>query len=184
MDRIAIPYGVSIEGFLDVLGAWNRARGFDRPLKNKEVGSRIRSNAKLESKEKVVSNQSTFLIQIGILKKEGNTNRLTDIGHVIARAIDFGLMDEFIDKMWNQLWQWPEGAPLFNYLYFRGQVEEKILLERIVAEAGKSMSTTNASMGSKTLVELFLRIHILERSGDALKMTDAARTRFKELRNF
>ena len=59
MERMAIPYGVSLEGFLDVVGAWNRARGCIGPLGNEEVAERISSDAKLESKKKVVSVKMT-----------------------------------------------------------------------------------------------------------------------------
>lgn len=180
---MAIPYGVSLEGFLDVIGAWNRARGCIGPLTNEEVASRTSSEAKLESKKKLVSNQNTFLNQIGILKKNGKKNQLTDIGCKISRAIDYDLMDEFVEKMSDQLWNWSEGKPLLDYLYYRKQVDENSFLERIVADAGKLMQTTNAAMGAQTLVDLFLRVGIFERDEDSVKMTDNARKEYERLNN-
>lgn len=158
---MAIPYGVSLDGFFEVIAAWNRARGCDRPLRMAEVGRRIRGGSKAESKEKLASNQSTFLIQIGILKKEGTTNRLTKLGCEIAKWADYDQQDRFVSTMRSLLLQWHEGRPLIEYLHYREQVSREELLQRVIDNSGKSMGTTNAAMGGKTLIDLLERVGIV-----------------------
>ena len=174
-EPIAIPYGVSLEGLLDVIGAWNRAQGYARPLKADEVAERIRSSAKTESKAKLVSNQSTFLIQIGILAREGQSNRLTQEGREVARAVDFSRLDEFNSLMKKLILKWPQIQPLIEFTRYKGNVPREKLVERAVKDAKKSMGTTNAAMGGNTLVQLLEQVGILVAKGDSISLAKAIR---------
>ena len=162
MSTMTIPYGVSVDGLIDVIAAWHRTKGYINPLKNVEVAERITSDAKIESKTKTVSNQSSFLIQIGLLEKKGNQSQLTMMGHEIARLADYSVANEFNQKMKEELLDWKEGYPIFEFLFFRDSVDRTEFVERIVADAGKSMDTTNASMGGEALVSLLERVGLVE----------------------
>ncbi len=161
MDRMAIPYSVSLSGLLDVLAAWNRARGHESARTTKEVAARIGSDAKLESKAKVVSNQSSFLTQIGILRKEGQQSRLTDIGYKMVQMIDYRQDEKSNEILRSLLFKWTEGRPLLEYLFHVKQETKENLIRRVVEDSGKSMKTTNAVMGATTLIELLERVRIV-----------------------
>ncbi len=161
MDKMAIPYGVSLSGLLDVIAAWNRARGHESARTTKEVASRISSDAKLESKAKVVSNQSSFLTQIGILRKEGQQNRLTDIGQKAAQMIDYRKDEKFNEILRSLLLEWTEGRPLLDYLFHVEQETRENVIRRVVEDSGKSVDTTNAVMGATTLIELLILVQIV-----------------------
>jgi hypothetical protein len=160
MDKMALPYGVSLSGLLDVLIAWNRARGYESACTTKEVAAWISSDAKSESKAKVVSNQSSFLAQIGILKKEGKQSRLTEIGYKTVRMIDYRQDEKFNEILRSLLLKWTEGHPLLEYLFYIEQETKENMIRRVVEDSGKSMNTTNAVMGATTLIELLERVRI------------------------
>jgi hypothetical protein len=168
MDKMALPYGVSLSGLLDVLIAWNRARGYESACTTKEVAAWISSDAKPESKAKVVSNQSSFLTQIGILKKEGKQSRLTEIGYKTVRMIDYRQDEKFNEILRGLLLKWTEGHPLLEYLFYIEQETKENMIRRVVEDSGKSMKTTNAVMGATTLIELLEQVQIVSISPDGI----------------
>ena len=171
-ERITIPYGVSFDGLLDVIGAWYRAQGYAKPMKTGEVGLQVRSGAKPESKGKVVSNQSSFLIQIGILRKVGQSSQLTELGQEVSRLVDQGLNAEFNRTMMQIILNWSQARPLLDWIRDRGTVPKKELVERIVQVSGKSMGTTNATMGASALIVLLERVGLMRAEGSSFTMSE------------
>ncbi|RDE17603.1 MAG: hypothetical protein C4K49_02065 [Candidatus Thorarchaeota archaeon] len=167
---MAIPYGVSLEGLINVIRAWNRAQGYARPLKAEQVAERIETGAKIASRAKVVCNQSSFLIQLGVLVKEGQSNRLTEAGQEVARAADSPLQEEFNSLMKKLILEWKQVQPLIEFVRNRGKVSRGEMFDRVLEEAKKSKSTTNAVMGGNTFVELLQRAGILVAEDDSVSL--------------
>ena len=80
---LEIPYGVSLDGLMKVIAAWNRADVVERAQNAKQVAE------KAEFKTKTIERQQRFLLQVGFLEKEGRKYKLTATGLKFSKLADY-----------------------------------------------------------------------------------------------
>jgi len=148
VGNLEIPYGVSLEGLLEVVGSWNRADAAGLPLSAKEVAEKARF------KTKTIERQQRFMLQLGLLQKKGRKYSLTEAGAQVCRLADYQQTEDFYSKVRNLLTSWSELLLVLEFVRRVGTIAREKLVSRIVMYSGRPSGDKNAVTGAETLVDL------------------------------
>lgn len=163
MADYAIPKRASLEEIQDILKAYYIEGAHSDPVST----SVVEDTADLGQKK--VGRQTSFLDEIGLIKKVGSERQLTNDGEAISEALMSGntslaksLMREVLKD-----WEFTDKIEGFVRMQQPEPVESSRLMEYLTANAD-----SNDRRGRSTLLDLLAWTEILEESEDGYTLTE------------
>lgn len=154
MPEFQIPKRASLEDIKSILKGYYVEGAHNEPVRT----SNVESTTQLGDK---VGRQTPFLVEIGLLEKDGRKRSLTEVGAEIAEALMGGGEAMAKSELRDVLMEWEFTSKITGFVRMQGPVEEDQLNEYIKANAA-----ADDDRGKETLLDLYLWTDILKKSGE------------------
>jgi len=178
MPDIDVPSNTPLDRLNEIIVGWYRSKAHEAPSSISEV------NKRTGVETTTVSRQNAFLQDVGLLQKEGNLFRLTEMGASYAKFLDFGQIEEAKRTLRTILSEWKGFQQVYDYLDLKGPLSREELADRIgLASDKKPVGGTKTGINAIIDLLLFAGIVVERENGLAFSkgaMSEAVATPLRE----